>query len=157
VQHVTRTVRSGLINPVEGAGEVYDSAQPQQIPSHARSVAGYVTGSYAWSRREWERFHGRHITIDAIGGDVHADVEDVEGGAVPYWDLRPWAKARIRMGYVPVIYSSVSVHSLFLVHLMRGIRYQWWAASPTDKLHRLPGSVATQWDWASGYDVSETK
>lgn len=135
--------------------KLYDSADPAGIPSNAPAVAGYVTGPYAWTPQEWAQFpHAAPITIDIVGGDKSAMVEDVEPGGVPVSDLRPWAQARIAQGYTPVIYSSLADRPA-VAQQLQGLSWHWWAANPTGSPNLVYGSQATQWQWnGNSNDIS---
>lgn len=137
---------------------VYDSANPESIPADAYGVAGYIDGPYTWTYADWHRFYRAKmfITIDILGGNVHADAEDVEDYGVPLRDLRRWARARLRMGFIPIIYCSVGMH-VKVEYTMRGIRYDWWAAQPDGSPHILSGSDATQYVWGNNWDESKFK
>jgi hypothetical protein len=137
-----------------GPFHIFDSAQPNEIPANAHAVAGYDDGPYAYTGYDWGRFrHATKITIDILGGNRYADVEDVEDHGVPMRDIRGWAIARLHMHRVPVIYCSLGVIGE-VRYAMRGVHFRWWSAQPNGIPHVVPGSVATQYSWQPGWDES---
>lgn len=133
--------------------EWFDSAAPNGIPPSAKAVAGYVTGPYTWSPQQWAMFpHAQPLTIDIIGGDTHAMIEDVEPGGVPVGVIHQWAVSRLQQGYTPVIYSSVSDYPA-VAAAMTGLHWHWWAANPGGA--PVPGAAATQVQWnGNSFDYS---
>jgi hypothetical protein len=98
--------------------------------------------------------HASPITIDIVGGDTQAMVEDVEPGGVPISVLRTWAEARLAQGYTPVVYTTLADHPA-VAQALAGLHWHWWAANPTGSPNLVPGSDATQWQWnGNANDIS---
>lgn len=132
---------------------MFDSAAPGGIPASAQAVAGYVTGPYAWTPQQWAMFpHAQPITIDIVGGDKYAMVEDVEPGGVSVSVIRAWALERQAQHYTPVIYSAQSYYGA-ISQALAGLHWHWWAANPGGG--PVPGAVATQVQWnGNSFDLS---
>lgn len=136
---------------------MYDSTNPSAIPATAPIVAGYIDGIYAWSAHDWARFpNAQHVTI-TVTGEPGAMVADCESGDLSAQGAESWAMNELRDNRSPTIYSSISGRPA----IPNGCG--WWCANPTGTPHLYPGSVATQYAWASlgqtggvDVDISQT-
>ena len=129
----------------------YDSTNPQQIPTSAPIVAGYIDGLYAWSPSEWALFpNAQHVTITVFGA-AGARVADCESGDLTVKASALWAQREVSAGRRPTIYSDTSSYSSIVaacnqIGVSRGA-WDWWAADPTGGPHLVASSVATQFAW----------
>lgn len=137
---------------------MYDTTTPDQIPSNAQIVAGYINGKWAWTAEQWGMFPFAklvRITVDPTVND--GDVYDCEPGnrsADPnVWPQQAaaWVHARLSAGIVPVIYCSRSDWPV-----LRGTvdgQCQWWIANPHTTAVAIPGAVAVQYAWPGDPDA----
>ena len=131
---------------------VWDSVTPNEIPSTAQIVAGYVDGEYAWSAADWHRLGAaQHVTI-TVFGNQGARVADVENGDLTATQAARWCQVELDAGRRPTLYSATSTWTDEIQPALAAIgefpaAIDWWAADPTGVPHLYPGSVATQYAW----------
>lgn len=149
--------------------KMYDAANPDNIPDvfPGELVAGYINGQYRWTDEQWARF-GDGITkvticiyIPGVTNDPYdqrysADVLDIEAGDVGMVSKSfaiTWCQVQKDARDIrPTIYTSKSG-----LGTLGDIDCDFWIADPDiPSTHILPGTVATQWGYAGGYDISET-
>jgi len=134
---------------------MYDSTNAAKIPTNAEVVAGYVDGEYAWTNADWERFpNAVKVRIAVFPWTNDGEVLDCENGDATPDQCPGWIRLRQSGGVaVPTIYCNLS--SLAAVKAAcQGLTYNLWIADPTGAPHLVAGSVATQYQWTSGYDLS---
>jgi hypothetical protein len=91
-----------------------DSTTPTDIPVRGTDiVAGYVNGSFKWSKEGYDRFPGiPHVHIDVNGTDPgEAGILDVEPGDAGISTAVAWVKQRkaaFPHRYPPIIYCDRS-------------------------------------------------
>ena len=90
---------------------IYDSTNPQDIPTSAEAVAGYVDGIYAWPDSGWLRFPNSVKLSIAVSASSQADALDVETGDATPSQAPGWVKAQIARGIKPWIYCNRSNRS----------------------------------------------
>ena len=90
---------------------IYDSTNPQDIPTTAEAVAGYVDGIYAWPDSGWLRFPNSVKLSIAISATSEADALDVENGDATPAQAPGWVKAQIARGIKPWVYCNRSNRS----------------------------------------------
>lgn len=91
---------------------MYDSVDPNSIPTNAQMVAGYIDGStYRWPESAWSRFPNSvkvRIARRVTTNDGH--VLDVESGIPTVWPptraIVDWVIMRRRAGVEPTIYCN---------------------------------------------------
>ena len=90
---------------------IYDSTNPQDIPTTAEAVAGYVDGIYAWPDSGWLRFPNAAKISIAVSASSQADALDVETGDATPAQAPGWVKAQIARGIKPWVYCNRSNRS----------------------------------------------
>lgn len=140
-----------------------DSARPRYIPidfnEPDRLVFPYIDGRYKWPAAQLRRFDRAIQVPITVTGDPAAEIADVETGDMGPAEFVTWLKNRLDHGERwHALYSSIDSKPLVDqavadAGLPRGL-FGWFAANPTSRPHILPGSVATQYDWLGGYDIS---
>jgi hypothetical protein len=88
-----------------------DAATIHKDFPHAQMVAGYLSGSFAWSSAEWGLFAPptEHVTIVTNASVNAGDVLDVEAGDATPAQTQAWIAMRKRSGlYRPTIYCNLS-------------------------------------------------
>jgi hypothetical protein len=91
-------------------------------------------------------FQAMQVTNTGLVLDIEAgDARNSRGLATK------WVQDRLSVGVKPTIYTSKS-SMLYL----GGLACDYWLADPTGVDHVIPGTVATQWKFAGGYDLSST-
>lgn len=126
----------------------------------AQMIAGYLTGSYAWTAAEWALFpHAAHVTISTVGTANAGDVLDVEAGDATPAQAHDWIVMRKRAGlYRPTLYASKSRLAEIRVatrELILGRDYDIWEADwDGSSKPDYPLAVAKQFKNATGYDQS---
>lgn len=139
---------------------MYDSVDPSQIPPGGDFVAGYIDGRYAWAPEQIAAVAatGRQfVSIAAVGNvDAVADVADCESGNYTPQTVATWVHNRRAAGGTPTVYTSLDNWPNVLAALatIGEPVPNWWAAHYTGAEHLEPGSIATQWQSTTGYDIS---
>lgn len=123
--------------------EMFDSTNPNDIPTTAQMVAGYVDGIYAWSTAGWARFPNSvkvRIAISPFTNDGH--VLDVETGDATPAQAPGWARMRIAAGLQrPTLYVNRSNWSA-VVAACAGLPVDWWVATLDGTTSvSLPGQI----------------
>lgn len=77
---------------------IYDSTNPDDIPTTASVVAGYVDGIYAWSDAGWLRFPNAAKISIAVSASSQADALDVETGDATPSQAPGWVNAQLARG-----------------------------------------------------------
>ena len=137
---------------------MFDAVTPGEIPASATLVAGYADGHYANIAAMRKRFPNATVVTIAVGHTTRAMVADVETGDMTPASAVLWA--RDTMHDVPnaelTLYANTSTWpSVKAAFKAAGVVLpQWWAAHYTGVPHLEPGSVATQYADAGGYDES---
>ncbi len=141
---------------------MYDSVNWQGL-RRGTDVALYICGRYAAPNTPAMKARFRTITwicVCAKHPEANAlDIEkfDATPADVPQWThdhvahYGPHARSRLycNLGTWPAVKAEVASLPLALRSTVR-----YWVAHPTGKAHVVPGSSATQWGWAAGYDTS---
>lgn len=132
----------------------------------AAKVAGYIDGTYAWSRADWDLFpHADHVTIAVRASTNAGDVLDVERGDASPDQAHGWIAMRKAAGlYRPTVYCSRSVIPAVRAGtgaFILGKDYDIWVADYTGQPHQVaaPGSpaatcAATQYESTPGWDAT---
>lgn len=134
---------------------MYDAVTPDNIPTSAEVVAGYIDGNYAWSKAAWGRFPDAEKVTITVSGSLQANVADVENGDMTPAQAAQWIDAKQRAGiHGCTLYCSRSnVGSVTAA--CRGRHYYVWVADWTNSAHPVPGAVATQFSNVNNaYDLS---
>lgn len=140
-----------------------DSTTPRNIPSDFnapdRLVAPYIDGAFKWPVAQLRRFSKAVQVTITVTGDPAAMVADVESGDLTPEGFAAWLKARLDAGQRwHGLYSSIDSRPLVdQAVTAAGLDpklFGWWGADPTGHPHLVPGSVATQYLWGTGYDLS---
>lgn len=129
---------------------MFDSDQPEAIPSTAQLVAGYVTGTGAWSPMQWARWPpARHVAISRNAWYHYAIVLDVENGAAKVEQANGWIiGAGPASGWVPTIYGSRSTLDRCKLLVAQGkLDCDYWLADPDGIPHLPAGYAACQYAW----------
>lgn len=89
---------------------MYDSVDVGQIPATAAMVAGYVDGHWPTAQLLSQRFpRARRVTITVLGGDLTANVVDIETGDCNPTSGVAWAKRKVVAGKgQPTPYTNLS-------------------------------------------------
>lgn len=126
----------------------------------AQLIAGYLTGTYAWTAAEWQLFpRAAHVTIVTTASANAGDVLDVEAGDATPAETAGWIAMRKAAGlYRPTIYCNLATVPAVRTGTGRwilGTDYDLWvgdwdgtAAIP------YPAAAAKQYKTTPGYDVS---
>jgi hypothetical protein len=141
----------GATVPPKPSGKLrlmYDSTNPNAIPTNAEMVAGYVDGIYKWKPADWARFpNSVKVTISAIGA-VPAQVGDVEKGCIwPPANAVDWVLNARKAGFDPTVYVNEvndwpPTRAAFAA---RGVAQpHWWVARYNNVREVPPGAVARQ-------------
>lgn len=136
---------------------MYDGITAGNLPANATMVAGYISGRYAWSAANWNRFpNSIHVRIATAASVNDGTVLDVESGDATPIDSVNWVLSRRAAGIHPTVYCSLSAwQSVRDVFANRGVAEpEYWIAH-YDGLTNIPnGAVAKQYQNTPGYDVS---
>lgn len=136
---------------------MYDGVTAGNLPINATMVAGYVSGRYAWTNADWQRFpNSVHVRIATQATVNDGTVLDVESGDATPVDSVDWVIRRRTAGIHPTVYCSLSswadVSAAFRARKVAEPEY--WIAH-YDGLADIPyGAVAKQYQNTPGYDVS---
>jgi len=136
----------------------YDAITPENIPTTAQMVAGYVDGRYAWSAADWARFpHSVKARIAVFSSTNDGHILDVEAGCSTPANAPGWVVRRRRAGVDPTVYCSLSawpsVQAAFAA--ARVDPPHWWiAAYPGNGPKLYPGSIAHQYPNPGPVDIS---
>lgn len=132
---------------------MYDGINIGLIPATASDILCYTDGRYANVSAAKARFPQATIhTISAIG-TTPSEWIDVEPGCVwpPSSAVELWLRWRNK-GF----YTNLSGRKILQSLLLPGEQPEWFIADPTGIAHIVDGSIATQYQWTPGYDVSLT-
>jgi hypothetical protein len=135
--------------------KMYDSATPDDIPTSAQVVAGYIDGDYAWSSEDWKRFPDADKVLITVTGSLNANVIDVENGDMDPVQAMQWIRSKQQAGMrgCTVYCTRSSLDSVWSA--CRGHAYYVWVADWTDAAHAVGGTVATQYsNVGNSYDLS---
>jgi hypothetical protein len=133
---------------------MYDSVTPENIPTSAEVVAGYVDGDFAWPRDAWNRWPEAEKVLITVTGSLTGNVADVENGDLTPASAAEWIKAKQNAGHRGcTIYCSRS--NLGAVRAAcHGLAYYIWVADWTNSPHAISETVATQYSNVTTYDLS---
>lgn len=144
---------------------MYDSVDPGKIPATAEKVALYRNGLYAADPATWGDKWPRVYWIDVLGNDpVNASILDVETGDAHPYQVSSWCDERLadHPDWLCRIYCNLSTWPAVKSQVAtmpqnqrRQVRY--WIANPTGQRHYVPGSAATQYEWAENWDLSAVR
>lgn len=89
---------------------MYDSVTAGDIPANALMVAGYIDGSYAWSKADWARFLPEcvRVRIATSASTNDGDVLDVENGDATPAQAVAWCADRRAAGARPTVYCNAA-------------------------------------------------
>lgn len=130
--------------------KMYDSTNPNAIPTNAQLVAGYLAPSpYAWTTAAWARFPNSVKVQIAVRASTNAgQVLDVESGDATAEQAPGWVTMRRAAGQDPTVYCSEgswgSVQSAFASQNVAQPHY-WVAAYPGGGAVIPVGAVAHQY------------
>ncbi len=136
---------------------MYDSVNPNKIPSQAEAVAGYLDGPYKWSSDGWARF--KSAVLMGICIDPKHDIGnilDVEPGDSTPEHAVDWVLNRRKAGIVPVLYTNKAT----LPFLQKAFRDRkvaecsYWLAWWNGRSDIPAGCVAHQFQNAQDFDLS---
>lgn len=124
---------------------MYDSTNPNAIPTTAQMVAGYVRPSgFTWPQSAWDRFpnsvHVR-ITPQVSTTGLGIQVLDVEAGDATPAQAPGWAAKQRALGQDPTIYCSASAWATVQQQFAQqhvGQPHYWIAAYPGGGPTSLP-------------------
>jgi hypothetical protein len=144
---------------------MYDSTQPNLIPTSAEYIAIYGNGKYAASRDAvQDRFpKARVFSIDVLGtAPQDCGIADVENFDMTPADVPGWVSRRLEMrpGTLCRIYCNKSTWPAVLDEVAKLTeaqrdRVRYWIADPTGTAHMVTGADACQWYWGDNWDTSE--
>lgn len=142
---------------------MYDSVNPESIPTYATVVAGYVDGLYEWTPAGWARFpNARHVRIAVFASTDDGQVLDVETGDATPVQAPGWVRMRresANQASGPItVYCDVSnwpaVRGAFAE---QGVdEPDYWIAHYDGVAELLAGAVAKQFQSIAAWDVSIT-
>jgi hypothetical protein len=133
---------------------MYDSTDPNAIPTNAEMVAGYIDGtSFKWPESAWARFpKARKVRIARRVTTNDGHVLDVESGIPTVWPptqaIVQWVQMRRRSGVDPTIYCNQLndwplIRSLFINAQVP--EPYWWVARYNGSQTIPTGAVAKQY------------
>lgn len=133
---------------------MYDSTNPNDIPTNAQMVAGYIDGTtYKWSENSWSRFPTAvkvRIARRTYTNDGH--VLDVEAGIPTVWPINgsivTWVQMRRNAGVEPTIYCNQlnDWSPLRTLFNRAGVKEpNWWVARYNNDPVIPPGAIAKQY------------
>lgn len=142
---------------------MYDSINPNAIPTNAQMVAGYIDGTdFKWPESAWSRFPNSvkvRIARRTYTNDGH--VLDVELGIPTVWPptraIVDWVVMRRRAGVEPTIYCNqlndwAGIRSLFQ---NAGVREPYYWVARYNNVAQIPaGAIAKQYANPGPYDLS---
>jgi hypothetical protein len=135
-----------------------DSVNPEQIPTTAAMVAGYIDGPASrWPAAGWTRFAGRvRVAIATNPRTNNAHVLDVEKYDARPEDALPWVRMRRASGCDPSAYCTAGSRATIQADFAAvGERLPHWWAADWSGGERIPeGAVACQWKPGPLYDTS---
>jgi hypothetical protein len=86
---------------------MYDSTNPNDIPTNVQLVAGYVSGPYAWPASAWARFSGiPQVRIATQAAHNVGNCLDVERGDATPEQAPGWVMRRRAAGVDPTVYCN---------------------------------------------------
>jgi hypothetical protein len=134
--------------------QMYDSTNPNSIPTNAQMVAGYIDGTlYKWPDSVWSRFPDSvkvRIARRVTTNDGH--VLDVELGIPTVWPpsqrIVDWVQMRRASGMEPTIYCNQlndwqNIRQLFINARVK--EPQWWVARYNNVQTIPKGAIAKQY------------
>lgn len=137
---------------------MYDSVNPENIPTSATLVAGYVDGLYRWSDADWARFpNSIHVRIACFASTNDGVVLDVETGDATPAQAPGWVQRRRAVGIDPTIYCNTTIWpQVVAAFINAGVPqpHYWIAAYPGIGPTLYAGSVAHQYADPGPYDLS---
>jgi nucleoid-associated protein YgaU len=139
---------------------MYDSITPQDIPSDATMVAGYVDGRYANISAMRRRYpHSVVVGIAAFASTNDGIVLDVEQGDATPTQAVEWVVMRRHAGKVPTVYTSASEwNAVRAAFHAAGVAEPYYWIAQWDGHPSIPsGAIAKQYQQATRdhhYDVS---
>lgn len=131
---------------------MYDSVDPNAIPTNAELVAGYVDGHISqWPTQDLAR---AQVQICTWGPRHLGNCLDIERGDSVPSDIPDWVDNALARGVkYPILYCSLSDWPTCRSYA--GDRpVQWWIAHYTFVEHIPQGADACQYGWQGGYDLS---
>jgi hypothetical protein len=131
---------------------MYDSVNPDAIPSDAALVASYVDGFGGYDAAVAKFGASKVVSITVSGKD--ADVADVEPGAMTAGQLPAWIAAQKARGVArPGVYCSESLWSSVKA-AVGDADVSYWIADWTGSPFALAGADAVQYANGASYDLS---
>ena len=128
---------------------MYDAVTVGNIPQSATMVAGYVDGNYKTVPALRRRFpKAKIVTITVLGGDLTANVVDIETGDCTPASGVAWAKRRLAAGYHPTLYMNASTWPAVKAEVHRqGLdgKVSYWVAQYDNHPVIPAGAVAKQY------------
>ena len=124
---------------------MYDSATPDNIPTSAQVVAGYIDGDFAWPADAWDRWPGADRVLITVSGSLTGNVADVENGDMTPDQARGWIEAKQAAHHrgCTVYCNRASLRSVWAA--CRGHAYYIWVADWTGSPHEIANTIATQY------------
>lgn len=138
---------------------MYDAVNPNNVPTNAVMVAGYVDGRYAWKPADWARFPSAVKVFIAVFPSTNAgQVLDCEAGDATPAQVAGWLTMRRRAGVDPTVYCSLAAWPAVedAVNASHVAQPHWWiAAHPGNGPNLYANTVAHQYqDVNNLYDLS---
>lgn len=139
--------------------KMYDSTSPNDIPTNAPMVAGYIDGiDFRWPESSWSRFpNSVKVRIARRTSTNDGHVLDVEKGIPTVWPLTDpavrrgilsWVQMRRNSGMTPTIYCNQLNDWDPLRKIFRDAQVPeplWWVARYDNKVNIPPGAIAKQY------------
>lgn len=132
---------------------MYDSVNPDAIPTNAQMVAGYIDGqTYRWPDNAWTRFpYAVKVRIARRVSTNDGHVLDVEAGIPTVWPptnaIVQWVQMRRQSGVEPTVYCNELNDWGNLRQLFRnaGVREPNWWVARYNNVQTIPaGAIARQ-------------
>jgi len=133
---------------------MYDSTNPNDIPTNAPMVAGYIDGTtFKWPESSWSRFpNAVKVRIARRTSTNDGHVLDVEMDIPTVWPINrsivDWVLMRRRAGVEPTIYCNQlnDWEPLKRLFTNAGVTWpQWWVARYDNKKNIPAGAIAKQY------------
>lgn len=137
-----------LIEPKRAPIIGYDSVSADKIPQDANVAAGYIDGFWKWTTAMWDRFPEQtcqKVSI-TVGGNLWADVADVENGDMTPADANTWILSKQAQHIYPCVVYCNRETLPAVWGACKGREYYVWVADWTNKAHTVDDTAACQYE-----------